>query len=128
MEDLHCQIRLIAIGAVLCLFSCKATPPLTVNQARSLAEEKLGQEVESYANSTGQYILFVQKPTTSPTALRFIVIHVVSQAIVETQTFMPGHVKWVTENSLEVLSVPGIVKSSEDLSRYIKIVHLRTSN
>lgn len=125
MRALDRQFLFIAIASALSLHSCKTTPPATVKDVQGVAVEKLGQDIESFPNATGQYILFVQKPTNSPTALKFIVIDTRTREVIEAQSFMPGHVKWVTEDSLEVLNVPGMVKSTETLSSYIKVIHLR---
>lgn len=118
----------MAVLAVALCVSCKTTQPSGADPVRKTAVEKLGENIESFPSASGQFVLFVQKQTDSPAALKFIVIHAPTNEVIEAQTFMPGHVKWVTEDSLEVLSVPGMVKSSEDLSRYIKVVHIRTPN
>lgn len=88
----------------------------------------LGADIESFPNSKGEYILFKQKGNSStPTnVLRFVVIQTANNKVVVEQTYAPGYVKWITETSLEVLSVPGTIKESESLSDYIKIIDLRS--
>lgn len=96
---------------------------------RAIAVSKLGDDIESWPNANGQYILFSQKINNSASgSVNFIVIHAASRQIVEEQSYTPGYVKWVTETSLEVLSMPGMARTNEDPTKYIKVINLRTPN
>lgn len=96
---------------------------------QSIVSDRLGDDFESYPNSTGEYILCVQPipPDNTLSSIRFLVIQKTDSKILLTQSFLPGYVKWFTETSLEVLSTPGILKEHESLSDYIKIIDIRTS-
>lgn len=117
----------VVLLGVLALISCKSAQPSGADETKKIATEKLGEEVDSFPNSTGKYMLFVQKPQpTASRALKFIVVESSTREVVETQTFIPGYVKWVTEYSLEVLSVPGTLKSNDDLSKHRKVITIRS--
>lgn len=109
-------------------FSCKTVHPGGKDTARATAVKKLGEDIEAMPNASGQYILFTQKLNSSASGvLRFMVI-ALNGDIIEEQDYMPGYVKWVTETSLEVLSMPGMAKTTDDPSRFVKVIHLRTPN
>lgn len=94
-----------------------------------IAIDKLGVEIESFPNTTGEYVLYVQRAnSSSPTnVLKFLVIEVGTNKIVTEQNFVPGYIKWITEFSLELLSVPGTIKETESLADYTKVINVRTT-
>lgn len=123
-------IVFILLGIGLLAWACKPTQSkeCTIDEARELAIGKLGTEIESFPNSTGTYILYIQNPNSSaPTNVhKFIIIEVGANKIVTEQNFVPGYIKWSTEFLLEVLSVPGMIRETESLSDYIKIIDVRS--
>lgn len=123
-------IVLVLMSTVL-VWACKITRSngQDPDPAKKIATEILGSDIESFPNSTGEYLLFIQKGNFShaTNALRFLVIHNTNNKVVVEQSFVPGYVKWITETSLEVLSVPGTIKETETLSNYIKIIDIRSN-
>lgn len=121
------SIRYLFLLVCFSLLSCKATVATGPDPIKTMAVDKLGEDIEAWPNATGQYILFSQKPNNSASGvIKFVVIHVATRQVVEEQNYNPGHVKWVTETSLEVLSMPGMAKANEDLAKYIKVINIRT--
>lgn len=126
------KFLLLPLVLVLCacafLPSCKSTLPKEQysDQARKIAIARLGSDIESYPNSTGEFILFIQEPNpaSASTVLKFIVVHTKDNHVVVEQDFFPGYVKWITDSSLEVFSVPGTVKENTNLTDYIRIVSI----
>lgn len=87
----------------------------------------MGEDIDSWPNEGGQYILFSQRPNNSASGkIKFVVVDVTTKKVIEQRSFTPGYVKWVTNASLEVLSMPGMAKKSEDISKYIQVIQLRT--
>ena len=119
----------LVVLALIAFTSCKSTPQADAGQALKIARMQLGEKIDVFPNSTGQYTLYVQQPQpTASTALKFVVIETASLKVVASQTFIPGYVKWVAEDALEVLSVPGTLKSNDDLSNYKKTLSIRAPN
>lgn len=115
--------------SLMAFVSCKSTQQADPDQALKIARAQLGEEIEVFPNATGKYILYVQKPQATATGARkFIVVQSSSFAVVASQTFIPGYVKWVTDEALEVLSVPGTLKANDDLSNYTKTIPIRSPN
>lgn len=101
-----------------------------MDKARRLAIAKLGTDFESFPNLTEEYILFVQKVNSSHPShvIKFLVIETTANNIILEQNFVPGYVKWADEFSIEVLSIPGNIKRTENLSDYAKIINVRFHN
>jgi hypothetical protein len=118
------------LGIGLLVWACKTTQSKEniIDEARELAIDKLGNDIESFPNSTEEYNLYVQKTNSSNTShvLKFLIIETTANNIILEQSFAPGYVKWVAEFSIEILSVPGNIKETENLSDYIKIIDVRS--
>lgn len=123
-------IALVLLSIVL-LLACKTQQSKGQNpdQLKMIAIDKLGVEIESFPNTTGEYVLYVQRAnSSSPTnVLKFLVIEVGTNKIATEQNFVPGYIKWITEFSLELLSVPGTIKETESLADYTKVINVRTT-
>lgn len=124
------MVRALISFVLFILVACSSAQPATEGDVLGLAEQELGKEIDAFPSQTGQYILYIQRsPAATPhTALRFLVIDKATTRIAERQSFKPGYVKWVGEDSLEVLSMPGILKEGEDLSKYIKVIRIKPIN
>jgi hypothetical protein len=118
----------LASFVMVILVACSSAQP--VADALAVAEKELGREIDTFPSPTNQYILYVQRSSTATphAALRFLVIERATARIAERQSFIPGYVKWVGEDSLEVLSMPGILKEGENLSNYKRVIRLKPIN
>ncbi len=96
------------------------------NTPFEIAAQKLGTKLDSFPNSSGQFILYVQKEDTQhPTRmLSAVVIEVKSEKIVAEESFIPGYIKWIDASTLEMLNAPGMIKAGEDLSSYSRKINL----
>ncbi len=117
-------VALLLVTTTLIAISCRQPPTASAAGARVVAEKEIGLNIEEFPNASGQYVLFTQKQTPGQ-IFRFVVIESSTSAVVERGSVMPGYIKWLDINSLEVLSVPGIVRVGEDLSRYIRVIRIR---
>ena len=106
---------------------CKAKQQVQeTNTPFEIAAQKLGTKLDSFPNSSGQFILYVQKEDTQhPTRmLSAVVIEVKSEKIVAEESFIPGYIKWIDASTLEMLNAPGMLKAGEDLSSYTRKINL----
>jgi hypothetical protein len=96
------------------------------NNSLEIATRKLGVKIDSFPNSSGQFILYVQKEDTQhPTRmLSAVVIEVKTEKIVAEESFIPGYIKWIDASTLEMLNAPGMIKAGEDLSSYTRKINL----
>lgn len=117
----------LAYVLLLSLFACKSSPQTsTVGNVDKIVTEKLGESTEKQPNSSNTYLLYFQKPNPQiPTrAIKAIVIQVSTNKIVAEETFVPGYIKWISDTSLELLNIPGMVRTDEDLSHHKKVINL----
>jgi hypothetical protein len=121
----------LLLFALLALCSCKAKQQLsTTITPLQLATQKLGAKLDSFPNSTGQFILFVQQQDAQHPIrmISAIVIENKTVKIVAEESFIPGYIRWTGESTLELLNAPGMVKADQDLSAYTKKINLRSIN
>lgn len=57
-----------------------------------------------------------------------MVVQTPENKIVLEQNFIPGYAKWITDSSIEVLSVPGTIGKNENLSDYKKVIVIRSND
>jgi len=116
------------INTSLFLYGCKTTFSKDQDNdiIRKIAIDKLGNAIDSHPNSTGEYILYIQKTNSLNTSnyLKLLVINVSDHRVIHEQSFNPGYAKWINDSSIEVLSVPGTIRKNENLSDYKKIINI----
>jgi hypothetical protein len=129
------KMKIIALLFIISiqLMNCKLTKPVTYAPSESAPKiviDRLGKNIESYPNSSGKFILFVQKPDPNhPThVIKAIVIDGSNNKLIAEEAFIPGYIKWVSEYSLELLNIPGMIRANDDLSSYKKIIDLKSIN
>lgn len=118
-------LSLIFIGFI----GCKVKQRMQeTNTPFEIATQKLGTKLDSFPNSSGQFVLYVQKEDTQhPTRmLSAIVIEVKTEKIVAEESFIPGYIKWIDASTLELLNAPGMIKAGEDLASYTRKINLST--
>ncbi len=109
------------------LLACKTSPQTsTIDKIEKIAIERLGESIEKQPNSSSTYLLFSQKPNpqTPTRVIKAIVIEVTTGKIVAEENFVPGYIKWITKTSLEVLSIPGMIRANQSLSDFTKTIQL----
>lgn len=122
-------LALVSVLVSLCACKSANTQSQLRDQAKLIATTKLGDEIDVYPNSAGSYILYIQKPyNPNPlNVLKFIIVQTSDNEVVYEKAFVPGYVKWFTDSSIEILSVPGSIKENEDLSKYKRIIDIRAN-
>ena len=126
-----CHVFVLGIS-LWSLHGCRVkqhtTPPII--SPFQIASKKLGYELDSFPNSSGKLILFIQiaDPKYPTRVIKAIVLELSSNNILMEESFVPGFIKWEGEYSLELLSLPGTIKSVEDISTYIRTIKLSLPN
>ncbi len=117
----------ISLGFVGCKTKQQAQ---TANNPLSIAQQKLGDRVDSFPNSSGRYILYVQQQDIKyPTKIiGAIVIETNTGKVLTEESFSPGYIRWIDESTLELLNIPEMIKAGEDLSLYTKKIKISTPN
>lgn len=91
--------------------------------------EQLGNDIDSIPNTSGQFVLYVQKKnlTARNPIVKAIVIEVSTSKIVSEFSYTPGYCKWKTETEIEVYNAPGMIQKEEDLSKFITIIKIKSN-
>jgi hypothetical protein len=114
---------------LLLLLACKANTQTNSNNTidiEKIASTKLGNDLEKQPNSSNTFVLFSQKANPqSPTRLvRAIVVETATGKIAAEEAFVPGHIKWVTETSLEIFNMPGMIKKDQTMADFTRTIQL----
>jgi hypothetical protein len=119
----------LVVSTLLFNVACKS---VLNNEANSktieqVATEKLGADCNTYPSPAADYKLYVQESPEVPASgiLKFVVIETESKTILYEGSYMPGYVKWLDNNSLEVLDYPRMPKDNENPSVYKKVITLK---
>jgi len=122
------RILLFFLFSLVVSSSCKSVTPSSPTE-NDTVKALLGNNVELQTSPSGAYVLHVQvNAGIVGQLLRFVVVDATSGKILAQDSFMPGYVKWIGPETLEVLSVPGMLKKDEDLSKFIRQVKIQPLN
>jgi hypothetical protein len=104
--------------------------PKAIQTAEENPYQELGKEVDSLPNSSGQFVLFVQKRdlTARNPLIKAVVVEAKSKKIVATFSYVPGYCKWISETEIEVYNAPGMIRKEEDISKYITTIKVKSKN
>jgi hypothetical protein len=95
---------------------------------KEVAESKLGSPCEFIYNESKSYILsYSSQSNDLVEKTKFLVIRVSDAEIIQSGDFRPGYIKWVSENTIEYLDAPGIIRPDETLDQYTKKIVLDQS-
>ena len=110
--------------------SCKTTPAVVSQPDDRAIREVLGQEFKTVPSPANSYVLYIQQGagTAAGQSVRFLVTDAATGAVLMKDSILPGYVKWSDDQTLEVLSVPGMLKQGDDLSKYIRRVNVQTQH
>lgn len=82
-------------------------------------------EFISIANRANSHMIFIQKQKDGAFKhIRFLVIAIKDCKVLTDQYFLPGYVKWKTNNEIELLSLPEIVPAGKNLDAFIQIISI----
>jgi hypothetical protein len=123
-------MRALLFCLILCSISC-AKKTLNVEQNSTsnsslaqLAEDILGKENTEVANDSKTFTLVYQNKNETTQTVKYVVLDNLSKTVISKGSFKAGYIKWKTENSLEILDIPGIIPKDKTQADYIKIINL----
>ncbi|MDH4090960.1 MAG: hypothetical protein OEV74_10545 [Cyclobacteriaceae bacterium] len=89
-------------------------------------QSQVGENFVTKYNASGSYALITPKqaPENIETNMHFLVLRLADSAVVKDGSYLRGYVKWVDDETLEKLSLPGKVKQDQDLSVFKSIIHV----
>ena len=88
-----------------------------------IARKELGNNPVIELNGTKTYALCLQRNKNSAMT-NYILIKASDRAITNRGQFRAGHAKWVSDNSVEILDWPGIIRGDQRASDFIKTIVL----
>lgn len=109
------------------VLACSSIRSPNTEQIKTLVVSKLGDQYTETLSPSGNYTLYVQSADSHTQPVKFIVLKISSSEVILENSFFPGYVKWISEEELEVLSVPGTLQKDEDLANYKKIIRIEKS-
>ncbi|MBX2963539.1 MAG: hypothetical protein KF687_13590 [Cyclobacteriaceae bacterium] len=105
---------------------CSSVKKQNVEQMDNVVMELAGENFSWEFSPSKNYILCVEQPLNESIkqAVKFIVVDAHTNKIIYENSFLPGSVKWLTDTTLEVYSIPGTLEKNDDLSNYKKIINI----
>jgi hypothetical protein len=125
-QQIDLQFLLFFVSITLSLSCTNQQKVIHQTEKENLVIAKLGKDVISEENETKTHVLYVQKaqgdhPTRS---YNYVVERKSDKKIVLEGSFQMGYVKWTTNSSIEVLSLPSLTEQDE--SKYKKVFSVKS--
>ena len=125
-QQIDLQFLLFFVSITLSLSCTNQQKVIHQTERENLVIAKLGKDVISEENETKTHVLYVQKaqgdhPTRS---YNYVVERKSDKKIVLEGSFRMGYVKWTTNSSIEVLSLPSLTEQDE--SKYKKVFSVKS--
>jgi hypothetical protein len=123
-------LRLVNFLFISVVIGCASHSQTSVTKrSESDVYKLIGSHYDSLPNTTGKFILFVQKLelTTRNPSLKAAVLETSSKKILTSFSFTPGYSKWISEYEVEIFNAPGIIKKEENVSKFIRIIKVKPS-
>ncbi len=122
------RYKLVGLAiSITCFFSC-ASQPSTTNQSKqeNVIFSKLGRNLSTIENESKTHILYYQNQEGDQAArqYKYAVVTKSKNTIVLEGSFKLGYVKWISDNSIEVLSLPSL--SVQDEASHKKVFFIKT--
>jgi hypothetical protein len=84
-------------------------------------------EAEVVYNALKDFVLCLSKHAEPATGRKeYLVIEVATRKIITRGSFMPGSVKWLNNDELELIDAPGVVTNAEPPVIHKTIINIRT--
>lgn len=115
---------------ILLCIGCASGQQKQVTQSEKVnLFKRLGNDIDSIPNTSGQFVLYVQKInlTARNPVVKAIVLEVSTNQIVSEFSYTPGYSKWKTETEIEVFNAPGTIRKEEDVSKFITVIQLKSN-
>jgi hypothetical protein len=115
-------LRVLLVLPILSVISCASQPKIANHLSiESVIVSKLGSNYTLTENKNNTFVLCQQKPEGDHAArnFKYIVIRKSDNQIVLSGSYQLGYVKWISNEAIEVLSLPSILEQDE--SKFKKV-------
>jgi len=123
-------ILVIVLTSALCS-ACSSADNAMQHRVKTLANERLGKDVEIIPNTSGTLFLCLHKEKEKPRVpiqpVRFFVYDGVRDTIVHERELENGSVQWASPTTLEIKRIPGAITGDEDPGAFSEIYDVTTS-
>ena len=110
-----------AVGLASCSHQTLDTHGAGTNSTiEEIAQAELGKDFSIEYNGSGSYALCHQKETSGVN--KYILVLLADKKITHRGQFRPGYIKWIDNNSIEVLDAPGMLRKDQELSDFKKTI------
>ena len=96
----------------------------SVNVLNTKIEAELGSSVQRIYNSSKTYLLALRTKESTENFTSYLILEVKSGEIIKKGSFIPGHIQWIDDTSLELLNAPGIIPQGKSLADYKTVISL----
>ncbi|MBS1555936.1 MAG: hypothetical protein JSU09_13505 [Bacteroidetes bacterium] len=117
-------MRIILILMVLA-FSCQTKKIAHQKTIEDHAIEILGKDFISFFNQSKTFVLYLQKNENPSRITKGLVFDTQTKNIVQSLAFMPGYVKWIDDNTIEVFDAPEVMRENDDVSNHVKQIRIK---
>ncbi|MCK6618401.1 MAG: hypothetical protein L6Q51_12240 [Cyclobacteriaceae bacterium] len=121
-------LRLIVLicCSLATLHSCHPIKPINQSSFEEFIQIQLPGSVLVYNDSKDIALCIAENAEPATGRKDYLVVETASRKILTRGSFLPGYIKWLNNNELEVFDSPGIVRDSEPENSYKKIISVRT--
>jgi hypothetical protein len=120
------KICMIAIGTFA--LSCKPISNTTSCSVKETALHTLHIPTIEFNSSKEFALCYNSNPNEITGRIEFLIIKTSNCSILERGSLMPGYIKWVSEDKIEVLDLPGTLEGDKDLVNFKKIISIKALN
>lgn len=119
----------LGLSMLIMLTTCKSSATkkeISGTSVQQQIKKELGDDVLTDYNTSKSYALIqqIQIPEKIGSSIRFVVIRLSDTVVVHKGTYTRGYVKWIDDNTLEKLSLPGKVKADQDVDALRKMIKI----
>ncbi|MFN3840891.1 MAG: hypothetical protein ACK4RF_09300 [Cyclobacteriaceae bacterium] len=115
------------IGYLAVISSCYPARPVAEGSIEGFIHKHLPDAELSY-NSSKDFVLCISStPEPASGRKQYLVARVTDRTIITRGSFMPGYIRWLTDNELELFDAPGTVTTNDSDNKFKKIINVRTS-
>ncbi|QOI98584.1 MAG: hypothetical protein HRU69_14330 [Flammeovirgaceae bacterium] len=117
---------IVLIGSFALLQSCQPTKPIKQSSFENFIQTQLPGSVLVYNESKDIALCIAENAEPATGRKDYLVVEAASRKIITRGSFLPGYIKWLNDNELEVVDSPGIIKDTEPENIHRKIISVQT--
>lgn len=107
---------------VLAFSSCRSAKDSSLQK---LVSGKLENATLEYNTSKDHVLCFEDAVNSASGVIKFMIVRVNDQSVIEEGNFRPGYIKWINDNEIEIRSLPGFLKDDNNLDQYTRVISVR---